>query len=110
MRVVLHPAADREFTEAARYYETQRPGLGADFILAVDEAVADLQAFPYRWRIIENGVRRGLLRRFPYASATASVTRSTGSVAMSSLQSRYDCATELPIKAQHVWSDPDAKK
>lgn len=67
MRVVLHPAADREFTEAARYYETQRPGLGADFILAVDEAVADLQAFPYRWRIIENGVRRGLLRRFPYA-------------------------------------------
>lgn len=67
MRVVLHPAADREFTEAARYYETQRPSLGADFILAVDEAVADLQAFPYRWRIIEDGVRRGLLRRFPYA-------------------------------------------
>lgn len=66
MRVVLHPEADREFTEAARYYEAQRPGLGADFIMAVDEAVADPQEFPYRWRIIEDGVRRGLLRRFPY--------------------------------------------
>ncbi|RXK55517.1 type II toxin-antitoxin system RelE/ParE family toxin [Oleiharenicola lentus] len=67
MRIVLHPEADREFAEAALYYETKRPGLGADFILAVDEAVADLRDFPYRWRIIEDGVRRGLIRRFPYA-------------------------------------------
>lgn len=67
MRIVLHPEADREFTEAACYYEAQHPGLGADFIMAVDEAVADLRDFPYRWRIIEGGVRRGLLRPFPYA-------------------------------------------
>ncbi|MBP6506240.1 MAG: type II toxin-antitoxin system RelE/ParE family toxin [Opitutaceae bacterium] len=67
MRVVLHREADREFTEAAQYYERQRSGLGADFIAAVDEAMVDLEQFPLRWRVIADGVRRGLLRRFPYA-------------------------------------------
>ncbi|MBI2516621.1 MAG: type II toxin-antitoxin system RelE/ParE family toxin [Opitutae bacterium] len=67
MRVVLHPEAEREFSEAACYHENQRPGLGADFIAAVDEAVADLRQFPHRWRVIDQDVRRGLLRRFPYA-------------------------------------------
>jgi hypothetical protein len=41
--------------------------LGADFIAAMDEAVVDLRQFPYRWRLISPVVRRGLLRRFPYA-------------------------------------------
>jgi toxin ParE1/3/4 len=67
MRVVLHPEAEREFTAAAQYYEAERLGLGADFIAAMDEAVTDLRQYPRRWRVIEHGVRRGLLRRFPYA-------------------------------------------
>ena len=67
MRIVLHPEAEREFTETALYYEGQRPGLGADFMPAVDEAITDLEQFPLRWRVIEDNVRRGLLRRFPYA-------------------------------------------
>jgi plasmid stabilization system protein ParE len=66
MRIVLHPEAEREYTAAAQYYEAQLPGLGADFILAMDEAVAGLQQFPYRWRIIDEDIRRGLIRRFPY--------------------------------------------
>jgi plasmid stabilization system protein ParE len=67
MRIVLHPEADREYVEAAQYYERQRAGLGAEFIAAVDDAVADLKRFPWRWRVIEDDVRRGLLGRFPYA-------------------------------------------
>jgi plasmid stabilization system protein ParE len=67
MRIVLHPEADREFTEAAVYYERQRVGLGTDFIAAVDETVSELAQFPHRWRVIEDEVRRALLRRFPYA-------------------------------------------
>ena len=67
MRIILHPEAERELTEAALYYERQQPGLGADFIAAVNEAVADLRHFPYRFRLINAVVRRGLLRRFPYA-------------------------------------------
>ena len=67
MRIILHPKAEREFTETALYYERQRPGLGADFIAAVNTAVGDLRQFPHRWRLIDAVVRRGLLRRFPYA-------------------------------------------
>jgi len=67
MRIVLHPEAEREFTAGAQYYEVQRTGLGADFVAAVDEAVAELGQFPFRWPVIEDDVRRGLLRRFPYA-------------------------------------------
>ena len=67
MRIVLHPEADREYAEAAQYYERQRPGLGAEFIVTVDEAVEGLKRFPRRWRVIEDDVRRGLLERFPYA-------------------------------------------
>jgi hypothetical protein len=67
MRVTLHPEAEREFTAAAQYYEAQRRGLGVDFIAAMDEAMADLETHPFRWRVIAADVRRGLLRRFPYA-------------------------------------------
>ena len=67
MRIILHPEAEREFTEAALYYERQLPGLGADFIASVEEGMAELREFPSRWRRIDAVVRRGLLRRFPYA-------------------------------------------
>lgn len=67
MRVVLHPEAEREFTDAALHYEQQRPGLGADFIDATTEAFADVTQFPHRWKTAGRTIRRGLLRRFPYA-------------------------------------------
>lgn len=41
--------------------------MGADFIAAVNVATDDLRQFPYRWRLIDAVVRRGLVHRFPYA-------------------------------------------
>ena len=41
----FHPAADREVTEAAEFFETQRTGLGDGF---VDEFEAGLPAVPLR--------------------------------------------------------------
>ena len=67
MKIILRPEAEVEYTAAAQYYEAQRPGLGAEFIAAMDEAMADLQQYPHRWRLVEEDVRRGLLRKFPYA-------------------------------------------
>ena len=48
-------------------YEGKVPSLGARFLNAVDEAVADIVAAPQRWRVIEDDVRRHLIARFPYA-------------------------------------------
>ena len=67
MQVIQHPEATAELTEAGRVYEQKVPTLGAQFLDAVDEAIAAISAAPERWRIIEDEVRRYLMPRFPYA-------------------------------------------
>jgi plasmid stabilization system protein ParE len=53
--------------EAARaWYEVQRPGLGDDFLGAVETAVESLLAFPEACPIDYRDARRCLLERFPY--------------------------------------------
>lgn len=67
MRVVQHPEATTELTEAGRFYEQKVRSLGAQFLDAVDEAVAVISAAPNRWPVVEDDVRRYLMSRFPYA-------------------------------------------
>jgi plasmid stabilization system protein ParE len=67
MQVIQHPEATAELTDAGRVYEEKVPTLGAQFLEAVDEAVAVISAAPERWRVIEDEVRRYLMPRFPYA-------------------------------------------
>ena len=59
--------AERELNEAARYYEGQASGLGADFLERVAVAVRDIRCHPDRWPAARGSVRRRLVRRFPYA-------------------------------------------
>jgi toxin ParE1/3/4 len=68
----IHEAAAEEAAEAAAWYEAERPGLGADFHKAIDAAfdlleqeVVPLTNVP--GIAASRGVRRLLLRRFPYA-------------------------------------------
>ena len=49
------PEADEEFREAARYYESEAPGLGIAFIAEVHGAVAS---------ILESGLTDGLRNSF----------------------------------------------
>ncbi len=62
----LHPLADQELTEVARYYEAQAPGLGRDFLTEFDRTLAFLLQFPGAGRALPDGSRRVSLRRFPY--------------------------------------------
>ena len=71
-RVRIHAAAAQEAAEAAAWYEKERPGLGVDFERAVDAAldlledeIVPLVAVP--GVAGTRGVKRLLLRRFPYA-------------------------------------------
>ena len=68
----IHAAAAEEAAEAAAWYEKERPGLGADFEHAVDAAldlieqeVVPLTSMP--GVAGARGVKRLMLRRFPYA-------------------------------------------
>ena len=65
--VTFDSEAEAEFRAAALYYESQRAGLGDDFVAEVEQAVQRIaqtpQAFPLHG---SSGLRKCLLRRFPY--------------------------------------------
>jgi toxin ParE1/3/4 len=67
MRVIYHPDAEAELIEVAQFYNRRVPGLGEDFLDAVDAAVNIVVEAPERWRPVERDVRRYLLSRFPFA-------------------------------------------
>ena len=71
-RLRIHAEAANEAAEAAGWYEKEQPGLGEDFFRAVDaaldlleEEIVPLVAQPGAAGAL--GVKRLLLRRFPYA-------------------------------------------
>lgn len=71
-RLRIHEAAAEEAAEAAAWYETERPGLGADFEKALNAAFDVLEQDVARLTTVSGpgggrGVKRLLLRRFPYA-------------------------------------------
>lgn len=65
-RLIIRPEAEAELAEAFDWYECRVPGLGADFLVAVDEAIDSLLSHPLQHPVIYRTIRRALLRRFPY--------------------------------------------
>jgi plasmid stabilization system protein ParE len=64
--LAFHPDVQNEVNDAHEWYERQRPGLGADFLRALDEVFLRLSATPQVHAMIYQNVRRALPRRFPY--------------------------------------------
>ena len=64
--ITLHPDAEAEITEAARYYELREPGLGSDLLGEVERALDQILKHPEASRKIGRRVRRKPLWRFPY--------------------------------------------
>ena len=64
--VTLHPDADAEITEAARYYESREPGLGSDLLGEVERAFDQILTTTEACQRIGRRVRRKSLWRFPY--------------------------------------------
>lgn len=59
--------AETDITDAAVWYEQRSPGLGFQFLDAVDEAFGTLFDAPRRFPEVHLDNRRALLNRFPYA-------------------------------------------
>ncbi|HEV2123278.1 MAG TPA: type II toxin-antitoxin system RelE/ParE family toxin [Chloroflexota bacterium] len=66
-RLVIRAAAEADIEEAARWYNAQRPGLGAEFIEAVGACLERIERHPELYGEQYRHVRRAPLRRFPYA-------------------------------------------
>jgi plasmid stabilization system protein ParE len=62
----FRPAARDEFVEAAAWYESRQDGLGAQFVAQIDRAVAMAASQPERFPVVHRGIRRIVVRQFPY--------------------------------------------
>jgi len=67
MNYHFSPDARTDLLAAAEFYEMQRLGLGAEFIVDVDHALEHVVKAPGRWPELQKGIRRFRLTRFPYA-------------------------------------------
>lgn len=65
-RLRFSPRALRETGEAQEWYELQSPGLGEEFIAAMELQLKRLEQAPLLYAEVIPGVRRSLLPRFPY--------------------------------------------
>lgn len=66
MKVRFLSLAEREVEDAFAWYEEQSVGLGREFLDELDRAVRRIATFPLAATVIELGLRRCLLSRFPY--------------------------------------------
>ena len=64
--LVLEPEAEAEIAEAASWYEARNPGLGPEFLRAVEGLLGAIQRNPHQYQVVFREVRRAALRRFPY--------------------------------------------
>jgi toxin ParE1/3/4 len=67
MRYEFHPEALEEFEAAARFYAECQDGLELRFIACIEAALRQILEDPARLRILQDDIRRCLVRVFPYA-------------------------------------------
>ena len=66
MNIEFLPEAKEEFFEAARYYESEAPGVGISFITSVHMAVGKVVEFPLAAQVMRSGIRKKVLQHFSY--------------------------------------------
>jgi len=66
MRYRLDPAARDEYREAAERYLKESPRIAAAFVEQIEAAIRQVRDNPTIWRVLEDDVRRCLVRRFPF--------------------------------------------
>lgn len=64
--LTLLSAAARDLRRAVEFYSHERPGLGAEFMREFEEASELLANHPEIGSPIRGGIRKLLLKRFPY--------------------------------------------
>ena len=66
--LVVRVRAQAEIDDAFEWYRVRSPDAAADFLTAVDRALADIAAAPERYPVERGRLRRVLVVRFPYVA------------------------------------------
>lgn len=64
--VLIRRDAEEDLTEAFRWYEERREGLGGEFLLCIDAVLESISRHPSFYSVVHRQVHRALVRRFPY--------------------------------------------
>ena len=66
-RLISEPPVDADVEAAFEWYENERPGLGVEFLDELRSTYNRIGDGPLKYQELRGGIRRALLRRFPYA-------------------------------------------
>ncbi|HLH19198.1 MAG TPA: type II toxin-antitoxin system RelE/ParE family toxin [Bryobacteraceae bacterium] len=65
-RIRLLPQAEADIKAARRWYDSERPGLGEEFVEAVEECFRRVASRPTAFPLVYKTARKALVNRFPY--------------------------------------------
>lgn len=65
-RFILRVRAERDIQSAFEWYESQRSGLGDEFLASLRERLETVRSFPEAFPVLYRDVRRAVVSRFPY--------------------------------------------
>ena len=83
-------SAEEELIEASRFYESRSAGLGVEFLDDVHRVIDEVREFPELGVSIRGGLRRVLLRRFPFSLIYFNEPNTVLIVAVAHLKRRPD--------------------
>jgi hypothetical protein len=64
--LVVSTASEADLAKGVSWYNRIRQGLGNSLVLCVEEALDRILEHPEAFPVIQPGVRRAIVRRFPY--------------------------------------------
>jgi plasmid stabilization system protein ParE len=62
----FRPEAEEDLKETVIWYENNKKGLGARFLLAVDAAVQSIVRYHQAYPLVYKNYRKKIIRRFPF--------------------------------------------
>jgi plasmid stabilization system protein ParE len=65
-QIIVRPEAKADILDAFNWYQQQRPGLGYDFKLCIDEVMSKLEKNPLIFKKTYRDIRRAFIKRFPF--------------------------------------------
>ena len=90
MRIIYSRRAERELHHIVTFYEENVPGLGGEFIEALDHCIHQGLDFPESGAPMAGGYRRLLMGRFPYCIIYRSMNDELRVIAVAHQQRKPD--------------------
>jgi hypothetical protein len=73
LKIRFEIEAAAELAEAVAYYDGLLSGLGSEFAAEIRSGLRRIEEHPKAWPLIEDGIRRYRLNRFPYEAVNLSI-------------------------------------